>query len=256
MFILAILLLSWNIASKPWTVKECGTFTLHYPAQDESNFPEYFKLLNNGCEVVEGFFRETFKNTFNVFIYPNRISLDKALGKERKTPGFKSQCKMVALWTGDKLDMISPKSWDKESCGYHYKDKEKTRKLITRELFHIYHGQIKTNPFSDADSIAWFVEGFATFASGQCDSTKMNEIKKAFKNNEITLSLNKFWTGKYRSGLSGSLVMYIDKEFGREKLRELLKVDTKKDILNALAITEKDLLERWTKFIQSYNARL
>lgn len=256
-FISAILILSWNTVSSQWTIKECEIFTLHYTDTDTSYIKEYLKLLNNGCKTIDNFFNDTFKNKFNVFIHPNRASLDIEWQKDWNQPNFKSECWMVASGIATKLDMISPKTWDIESCEHHYSDKDKTQKLITHELFHVYHGQLNTSPdFSDVDSIDWFVEGFATFASGQCDSTRIAEIKIAIKNQIVPKSLEKFWTGNLKYGLSGSIVMYIDKEFGRKKLKELLKYNKKKDILNSLAITEADLLKQWTKFIQTYNASL
>ena len=44
--------------------------------------------------------------------------------------------------------------------------------------------------------------------------------------------------------------MYIDKKYGREKLKELLPTNNKKKLLSTLKITETELLNEWQKYIQ------
>jgi len=45
------------------------------------------------------------------------------------------------------------------------------------------------------------------------------KLKKAIKNNQIPESLDSFWTGKIKYGLSGSVVMFIDRKYGRIQLK-------------------------------------
>lgn len=68
---------------------------------------------------------------------------------------------------------------------------KKTQQLITHELVHVYHGQLNASPdFSNVEGIDWFVEGLATYASGQCDSLRISEIKKAISGNKIPNGLD------------------------------------------------------------------
>ena len=159
---------------------------------------------------------------------------------------------MVASGVASRLDILSPRLWDKESCEHSYSDKTKTQQLITHELVHVFHGQLNISPdFSDVTDIDWFVEGLATFASGQCNKASINEVKRALAENEIPASLDSFWTGKLRYSLSGSVVMYIDKKFGRIKLKALLKFNKKSELLDSLKITEAELLTGWADFIKT-----
>ena len=58
--------------------------------------------------------------------------------------------------------------------------------MITHELIHVYHGQLNVSPdFSNTEGIDWFIEGLATYASGQCDSMRISEVKVAIENNKI-----------------------------------------------------------------------
>ena len=84
------------------------------------------------------------------------------------------------------LDMISPKLWDKQSCEHIYSETTHTQQLITHELVHVYHGQLNISPdFSNVEGVDWFVEGLATFASGQCDASRITEVKKAISEKKI-----------------------------------------------------------------------
>ncbi|MDB5226596.1 MAG: hypothetical protein JWN78_789 [Bacteroidota bacterium] len=248
---LFFIFLSGNAFSQKWIVHTDKGFRVSYTSTDNSNIKNYKKLIKNGVKSVKSFFHEPYKKEFSVFIYPNRHSLDSTWQKEWNMPDFKSECWMVASGVADKLDMISPKKWDKEACEHIYTDKIKTQRLITHELFHVYHGQLNVSPdFSDVTGIDWFVEGLATYASGQCDTSRIREIKKAIADKIVPMDLGKFWTGKLKYGLSGSVVMYIDHKYGRNKLKELLKYNKNTEILSSLNITESELLIGWKKFME------
>jgi hypothetical protein len=251
-FLLTVSLISWKTIDNTWLTEKHKGYDLYYTAADKQNTKAYNKLVENGMKNVKSFFKAPYQKKFDVFVHPNRHSLDSTWQKDWKTPEFKSECWMVASGIATKLDMISPKTWDKASCEHVYSDTEKTQQLITHELVHVFHGQRNASPdFSDATGMDWFVEGLATYASGQCDATRINEIQKAITANEIPDILNIFWTGKLKYGLSGSVVLYIDHKYGREKLIELLKFNKKTELLASLNISEANLLKEWKSYIMS-----
>jgi hypothetical protein len=90
----------------------------------------------------------------------------------------------------------------------------------------------------------------ATYVSRQYDSLATEKIKKAILNNKISERLDDFRTGDLPYELSGSFVMYIDKKYGRVKLKELLLFNKKADILSTLNISESELLGDWKKYMQ------
>ena len=249
---LSILSISWVALPIEWLTEKHEKYTLHYTSIDLQNKDEYNAILEKGIKSVEAFLKSPFKNTFAVYVHPNRQSLDAQWQKDWGMPDFKSECWMVASGVATKLDMISPKRWSTESCEHNYNETTKTQNLITHELFHVYHGQLNASPdFSNTDKIDWFVEGFATYASGQCDADRIKEIKKAIAENKIPTSLDDFWTGKLKYGLSGSVVMYLDHKYGRDKLKALLVFNKKTDIFNHLPLSEKDLLKNWKQYINT-----
>lgn len=246
------LLIGWKAADNNWIIQKHHGYHLFFKSPDKQNTRDYNKIVQHGVASVNHFFSSPYKKEFDVFIHPNRTSLDSTWQQDWNMPDFKSECWMVASGTATKLDMISPKMWDKESCEHHFADTKKTQQLITHELVHVYHGQLNASPdFSNTESIDWFVEGLATYASGQCDSLRIAEVKKAIAENKIPESLDDFWKGKIKYGLSGSVVMFIDYKYGRTQLRELLPFNKKADILNALKSTEPNLLEAWKSYMQT-----
>jgi hypothetical protein len=246
----ALLFSNWITPANNWLSEKHNGYTLMYTTSDKMNIREYNKLVVKGIASVKTFFSSSYNKEFNIFIHPNRHSLDSAWQKDWNIPEFKSECWMTASGVALKLDMISPKLWDKEACEHIYSERKKTQQLIRHELVHVYHGQQNISPdFSNVEGIDWFVEGLATFASGQCDALKIAEVKKAIRENTIPKSVDNFWTGKIRYALSGSLVMFIDHKYGRAKLKELLPLSKKSEVLLALQITESELLDDWKEYI-------
>jgi hypothetical protein len=250
--IFALVLISWATGNISWIKKDCKSYTLNYTAKDTSLIDEYQKLIAAGLKNVERFFDDHYKNKFDVFIYPDRKSLDSTWGNDWKIPGFKSECWMVASGVSKKIDILSPKIWDAESCEHKYDQKEQTQQLITHELVHVFHGQLNVSPdFNDVKNIDWFIEGLATYASGQCDSIRVKEVVTAIKNETIPESIDQFWTGKLKYALSGTMVMYIDKKYGRSKIKDLLAFNDKQRILQILGTTEIKLLSGWKEYMLS-----
>lgn len=253
LFIIFSILLccSWQKVEQNWFAEKHNGYTLMYTTVDKNNTKEYHELIANGMKHVNGFFRSPYKKAFRVFVHPDRQSLDSTWQKDWKMPAFKSECWMVASGVATKLDMISPKRWDEQSCEHRYAEKSQTQQLITHELVHVYHGQLNVSPdFNNTEGIDWFVEGLATFISGQCDSVRMAVVKNAIVEDKIPRSLDEFWTGKIKYGLSGSVVMYINHVYGRKTLIKLLPLNKKTELLNVLKTTESALLAGWKKYMQ------
>lgn len=239
-----------------WNVVQQRGYKLLSRNIDKSSRQEYAVLFDNGIQAVGKFFGDSYKSQFDIAVHPNRQSLDRQWQKDWKMPDFKSECWMVASGVAHRLDLISPKRWDSESCEHKYSDTRKTQQLITHELFHVYHGQRNPSPdFSDFEGLDWFAEGLATYASGQCDSARMAEVKSALSAGKTPRGLDGFWTGQLRYGLSGSMVSFIDERYGRSKLKELLKYNTRRNVIEALGTTETELLSGWATYVRQYRLK-
>ena len=249
-----LFIISWKPEPAQWLMEKHKGFTFYYTSVDKDNKTEYIEILENGIKQVNQFFSQEYASSFNIYSHPHRSSLDSTWQKDWNMPGFKSECWMVASGVASRVDMISPKYWDTQSCEHSYLNTEKTQQLIAHELVHVYHGQQNiSKDFSNAEGIDWFVEGLATYASaGQLDPGKLSEIKMAITESKVPETLDKFWTGKLRYSLSGSLVMFIDDKYGRNTIKDLLKFNKIADILSALNTTEVQLLSDWKAYMLSH----
>jgi hypothetical protein len=237
--------------SSDWIKEESALGVYLFTDSDKENMEVYKPMVQAGVETVQVFFKKPYPSKFDIYVHPNRQSLDKQWQKDWNMPTFKSECWMVASGVANKLDIISPMRWETEACEHRFVDKIKTQQVITHELFHVYHGQLNPSPdFSQVEGIDWLVEGFATYASGQCDASRIGEVKKALSENKIPTSLDNFWSGKLRYGLSGSVVQYIDQKIGRDRLITLLSLTKKAEVLASLQTSEEELLKGWRQYIQ------
>ena len=250
---LTLILFGWVVIREKWITEKRIGYTIFYTNSDKENINEYAIYFNNGKKSVSDFFQSTFYNEFDIYIHPNRISIDSSWQKDWNIPEFKSQCWMVASGIAIKLDIISPKIWDNVSCEHIYSNTIKTQQLITHELIHVFHGQRNISPdFSNVNGIDWFIEGLATYASGQCDSIRVSEVKNAILENKMPQHLNKFWTGNLKYGLSGTVVMYLDKKYGRKKMIQLLKHNNMKEVLLSLETTELEIISGWKEYMKEF----
>lgn len=237
-----------------WMVSEQKGYKLYYKSPDAESIHEYVGLVDQAKKQVRAFFDSDFQKEFSVFVHPDRASLDMQLSNDWGMPDFKTECWMVASGVAEKMDILSPKTWDRSACEHSNIDTLKTRQLITHEMIHVFHGQFNKSPdFSDVTGIDWFVEGLAVYASGQCDHKRMAAVINAVAENNYPKTLDDFWTGKLKYGFSGSMVMYIEGKVGRDKLKELLVFNRKTDLLNSLGMSEAELLTEWKSFILTYH---
>jgi hypothetical protein len=249
--IISGLLLIWRHPCEgQWMTATRPGYKVYFTAADKASQNDYADLATRGISTVQEFFNSSFIKNFECYIHPDRKSLDSTWQHNWNMPDFKSQCWMVASGVADRLDLVSPAHWETEACEHDYSDKDKTQRLITHELVHVFHGQHNASPdFSATEGIDWFVEGLATYASGQCDSLRIAEVRKAIADNKVPAGLDNFWTGKLRYGLSGSMVMFIDKKYGRQKIKDLLSITKKPELLLSLGLSEEKLIEEWKKYM-------
>jgi hypothetical protein len=158
---------------------------------------------------------------------------------------------MIASGVADRLDLLSPEAWASEACDHNANDSTEIRHVIWHELVHVFHGQ--HNPdhtFSYIEKLDWLVEGIATYVSGQLDEKRIQPVRQMLVNNKTPSSLDEFWKGQNKYGLSGSIVAFIDNKYGRKKVFELLNQTNKQNVLKNLAVSEDQLLSDWKASIK------
>lgn len=249
MRILSCLIFTFLLVNEPWQTEKFNQFDLLYTAADVSFKNEYATMISSGIDSVEKFTGHSFSRRFQVYVHPDRKSLDTQWQKDWGVDDFKSECWMVASGISGKIDLLAPRVWKDQACEHSFADKLKTRQVIAHELFHVYHAQVNPgNDFNNVAGLDWLVEGFATYASGQLDTARIQGLKESI-NQKLPTSLDAFWTGKLKYGLAGSTVLFIDKKFGRPVLLNLLTLTTKAEVLQKLGVTEEEFILHWKEFV-------
>jgi len=236
--------------STTWLKIDHPAFTFSYQDMDQKISREIDLDVNKGISRITSFFGHPFVKKFQVFLFPNRASLDKQWQSDWGLPDFKAECWMVASGVAHRLDILSPNTWKKETCDHDATDKKEVESLILHELVHVFHGQHNPKPdFNGLDDLSWLIEGVATYASGQLNNKRLESVRKVVAEGKAPTALEDFWKGNDKYGVAGSLVKYVDKKYGRPVLFELLSQTDEKSILEILKINEPGLIEAWKKSI-------
>ena len=251
-FLIVPVITAWPFVEDKWICSKQTGYSILYSSGDSLHFEEYLDLFETGVKTVSEFFQSSFSAEFDIYIHPDRSSLDSTWQRDWNLPGFESQCWMVASGVAHRMDILSPAEWDRLACEHSYTDIIETQGLITHELVHVFHGQRNGSPdFSVVNGIDWFIEGLAVYASGQCDSVRISDVREAITKDEIPGNLENFWSGDLRYGLSGTLVMYLDITYGRQKLMSLLEHTHIETLLDALETTEAGILNGWKSMLNT-----
>ncbi len=201
-------------------------------------------------ERVEVFFGRPFRQRFDVLVFPDRAALDAHWRTAWKLPDFRSECWMVASGSATELALLAPAAWASQACEHDASDRARRGALLAHELVHVFHAQHNPRPDMEGlDGIAWFVEGLAVHASGQLDDGHLASPREAIERGLAPVALADAWTGKYRYGVSGSLVRWIDRQIGRERLFALLAATSDAELLAPLGLGEPELLAAWRQAI-------
>jgi len=184
-----------------------------------------------------------------MYVFPHRASLDEQWARDWKQPGFKAECWMIASGVADRLDLLSPRTWERQACDHNGNDSQEVRQVILHELVHVFHAQQNPLPgFDGMDELSWLIEGLATYVSGQLTEDKIKSVRRQLADGVAPASLADFWKGKLRYQQAGTLIKFIDERYGRDKLISILGLTDLPSILEILATTEIGLIQSWIDF--------
>ncbi len=203
-------------------------------------------------DAIEPFFGVKLPRPFEIRIAPDRRAVDAIWRVEwEQPPEFASECWMVGSGDDDTLVVLSPRVWRSQACEHDPDDEQQTRLLLTHEVIHVLHHQLHPRRGRDLDdATGWFVEGVAVFGSGQLTDGHLASAREAIAAGAGPIDLEHAWAGKYRYGISGSLVSYVDACWGRAAVVDLMRLTTEAEILGALGVSESDLLGRWAAWVR------
>ena len=237
-------------AANAQTASQTGSQTFHINAPDVS--PTVVGDVEADLLWAESRIAERlgpFPDTVSVWIFADRAGFTEALREAWGIP--ETACWMVGAADDYHLYLLSPGAWGEEACEHDPDDSEHRRLLVTHEAVHVYHGQV--NPSDDIgllEEIGWFVEGLATWASGQLESGHAERAAEALEAGEGPTRLADAWSGPYRYGVAGSLVAWIDENRGRDVLRAALEFTTWDEFEALLGLSEAEFLAAWRLWVE------
>jgi hypothetical protein len=232
-------------------IRKAGT-QLMYSAPDSLQSGKVMSDCAVGMERVEQFFKLQWRGGIQVRLFPDRQSLTAYWRIAWKIPDLQVECWQVASGTASMLAILSPRVWKTEACDHDPDDSTATQLVIIHELVHAFHGQYNpSREFEGMDDVGWFVEGLATYVSGQLERLHSSAASMAIAEHRDPGELKSAWSGRYRYGVCGSMVRYIDVEYGREVLKAMLGSVTQEELLEHLGTSEPAFLSAWKRWVLS-----
>ena len=238
-----------------WRSLEKEGLAVRHAPVDAAVAGDVLAVVAEGRKTVEGFFGRSFPRPFAVSVFPSRAELTAFWRKEWKAPDFTPQCWMVASGSAGTLSLLSPRVFRAEACEHDPSDATATRLLLVHEMVHVFHAQTSPSADFELEEIAWFVEGLATFASGQLSDGRLTRAREALEKGQGPARLADAWTGPNRYGFAGSLVAYVDGKWGRKTTVELLRETTPAGLLGRLGVGEAELLDGWRRWFAAGGTR-
>jgi hypothetical protein len=239
-----------------WQTLSGEGVTVEFREPDREQAERLVKLLAKGHRTITDFFHRPFPHRFPARIYPDRAALTSYWRTAWGIPDLQPEPWMVASGTATMLTILSPAVWKTEAAEHDPADTTHLQRLLTHEMVHVFHAQNNPHPdFDGMDDAAWFVEGLAVYVSGQLADRSLASAKEAITQGKEPRQLARAWSGRYRYGVSGSIVAYIEAAYGRKKIDAMLKGTSQAELLQTLGITEQQLLEQWRAYVISGRAR-
>lgn len=201
----------------------------------------------NAEKLISKFFGIGFQNPVTLVLCKDRAAFDAEL--KRQWGMGTTERWMVGAAGASKAFFLSPDAWAKEADEHNPNNPVEIERIVAHELTHSFHAQSSPSKDLDGmDGMAWFVEGLATYVSGQLDAARLKGLPKPSESS-FPKSLADVWKGRARYGLAGSLAKYVDGKWGRPTLLKLLTATTNEAALKVVRVSDAELIEGWKAWL-------
>ena len=229
-----------------WIVVAGGGLSVRAARIDSVLVPLVRDAIRDGETLATIFFSAAPLAPFDIAIYPDRASLTEHWRVTWNAPAFQAACWMIAAAWGTELNLLSPRVWSRDACGHDANNVTHIRNVLAHEVVHVLHAQLGQHPnLGSLLNAQWFTEGLAVYVSGMLDVDYAGTVQSRLSAGFAPSTLAEVWTDQANYPLSGSIVRYIDRQYGRHVLRELLTARSTTAILTRLGVSESQLLTAW-----------
>ena len=208
--------------------------------------PLYATPFATARRVATTFFTAAPLQPYSISIYPDRTSLTDHWRVAWQFPSFQAECWLIAAAWATELDLLSPRVWSRDACGHDAGNLTHIRNVLAHEVVHVLHGQLGQHAnLGSLLNAQWFTEGLAMYISGMLDVDYAGVVQARLDAGFAPRTLAEVWNDGANYPLSGSIVRYIDRRYGRAALRDLLTARSTSTILTRLGVGEAELLTAW-----------
>jgi hypothetical protein len=75
--------------------------------------------------------------------------------------------------------------------------------------------------------------------------------KRAVNEGKVPNLLSEAWSGKYRYGVAGSMVKFVEAKWGKGKVLDLLKATSNPEALKMLNLSDGDFIHAWRQWVEA-----
>jgi hypothetical protein len=220
-----------------WLQRQAGEVSYTYTSADAGLVTTITPVVASEAAKMTAFLGLPFGRPFGLTVSPDWATFaDRFRMRYQVAP----QCWVIATASGAGIELLSPRAWQ---CGHDGTSGEHLRTVLAHELVHVLHAQQTDSGYSLGQR--WIAEGLGVYASGQLDADYAGDAQRRFNEGFVPTSLERLPDESGGYGLSGDLIRYIDRGWGRAMLRSLMRAETTAAAVAMLNETEASLLARW-----------
>ena len=229
-----------------WLTVTGGGLSIRAVRADSGLVPFVRDAIRDGESNATTFFTVPPLQPFSISLYPDRTTLTERWRIAWQFPSFQPECWLIAAAWATELDVLSPRVWSRDACGHDARDQTHIRNVLAHEVVHVLHGQLGQHAnISSLLNAQWFTEGLAVYISGMLDMEYAGAVRARLDAGFAPRTFAEVWNDRANYPLSGSIVRYIDRRYGRPALRDLLTARSTTAILTRLGVGEAELLTAW-----------
>jgi hypothetical protein len=225
-----------------WVREPDAKLTLAFRPIDSTVARTVRRYATAGMDRAEQAFQVTFRERFELVVYPDRRSMIDRWRQAWNQPSFESKCWMVAAGWAAELSVLSPRLWATDACGHDASDSVHVNLIVAHEMVHVLHAQSNGAYGALQAGAPWLSEGLAVYASGQWSREYAGRARDLARAGNLPESFQAMWATSNGYALAGATVAYITATRGDGVLRSLLSAESWPAVLGIMGVSERDLI--------------
>lgn len=243
-----------QVAKTVYSVARFPKARILFSANDAAYVEETYAHFSNGLEVAAAYFGPgELLPFFTVYLAPEREEYDFLVSHLTTVPTGKGR---LGQPQGSELYLLSPGAYSRDALAVYLGPDGKYDKVFYHDVIAHEVVHMMEEYFSPCGAMAvlpkWWQEGLAVYLSGQYekDVSLRKYMLADFSKGGVPA------IGDLRGGSSyvwgWSIVQFIEKRFGKEKIREIVRNSMTIDVEKSLGMEPARFEQEWRDFAAGY----